>query len=103
MIKQFFKNHFEWVAFASALAVMAMMNPYVDNGPSWCLFELAGFTFCPGEGLGHSIAFLFRGDFAQAVQSNVVGPFTAVILLSRVLYLLYNNFKDNSNLKGFYG
>lgn len=103
MMKQLFKNHFEWMAFALALAIMALMNPYTDNGASWCLFERAGITFCPGEGLGHSIAFLFRGDFAQAFQANILGPLATVILLSRVLYILYNNFKDNSNLKGFYG
>lgn len=64
------------------------MNPYADNGFSWCLFEIIGLNLCPGEGLGHSIAFLFRGDYQNAIEANLAGPLAVLVIVSRVLFLL---------------
>ncbi len=89
--KQLFNRHFEWAALATGVLVMALMNPYIDSGQSWCLFERIGISFCPGEGLAHSIAFIFRGDFANAVQANILGPFALIVLLSRVCHLIRQN------------
>ncbi len=89
--KRFFRHHFEWAALTAAGLVMALMNPYIDNGLTWCLFERAGLPFCPGEGLGHSIAFVFRGDFENAFQANVLGPFALIVLGGRILYLIKQN------------
>lgn len=89
--KRLFQRHFEWVALMGAVLVMALMNPYVDTGLSWCLFERAGVPFCPGEGLGHSIAFIFRGDFGNAFQANALGPFALIVLGGRILYLIKQN------------
>jgi hypothetical protein len=80
------------MALSAGLLLMALMNPYAAQGASWCLFEWAGITFCPGEGLGHSIAFVFRGDWHSAVQANVLGPFAIVILLGRIGTLVNQNF-----------
>ncbi len=63
---------------------MATMNPYED-GTSWCLFDALGFSYCPGEGLGHSIAFLFRGDVKEAFNANLMGPFVVIGLSIRIL------------------
>lgn len=94
-----FNRHFEWIALTAGLVAMAAMNPYIDNGTSWCLFEIFGITFCPGDGLGHSIAFFVRGDFIHAVEANLMGPVTVTVIVSRVLYLVYNNiFKQNDKL-----
>lgn len=89
MIKQFFNKHFEWMALTLGLVLMAAMNPYVDNGASWCLFDQLGITLCPGEGLGHSIAYFVRGDFSHAMQANVMGPVAILIITGRVFYLLH--------------
>jgi|SRR5699024_1011807 len=101
-IKPFFNNHFEWIALSVGLLVMALMNPYTQNGAGWCIYERLGISFCPGDGLGHSIAFLFRGDFFRAWHANVMGPFAVVIIFSRVAYLFKQNVwtkssNDNQN------
>jgi len=94
-IRHFFARHFEWAAMATALVLMALMNPYIDNGSSWCFFEMIGIPFCPGEGLGHSIAFTFRGDWSNALQANVAGPFAIIILVSRIGLLIKKNIISN--------
>lgn len=77
-------EHSEWIVFLVGLMLMATMNPYIE-GYSWCLIEMAGFTYCPGDGLGHSIAFLFRGEFKLAFDANLMGPFVVVGLIARIL------------------
>lgn len=86
--KQLFHHHFEWVALSAGILMMGLMNPYVNNGSSWCLIERLGAPFCPGDGLGHSIAFIFRGDFYHAIQANILGPIALVILSGRIIYLI---------------
>lgn len=93
----FFKKHIEWFAFLSGLLLMGSMDPYAQ-GIDFCLFDAVGFSFCPGEGLGHSIAFLFRGEFINSLQANLMGPFAVVVLSVRIFSiwkdLLINRNKD---------
>lgn len=97
-MKRLFDKHFEWIALAVGLTLMAAMNPYVDNGSSWCLFETLGISYCPGDGLGHSVAFLVRGDYIRAFEANMMGPAAVLVISSRVLYLLHSiYFKRNNN------
>lgn len=97
-MKRLFNRHFEWIALTTGLILMAAMNPYVDNGASWCLIEMAGINFCPGEGLGHSVALLVRGNYFQAIEANMMGPLAILIISSRVFYLLHNIYlKRNDN------
>ncbi len=86
-----FKNYFEAAAFSIGLILLALMDPAAANGPSLCLFDQLGFFFCPGDGLGHSISYTFRGDLVNAMQSNILGPFAIFILSGRIMYLLYKN------------
>ena len=102
-MKKLFNKHFEWLAFSIGLVLIASMNPYIDQGSSFCLFEMAGIGFCPGEGLGHSIAFLFRGDLSNALQANVLGPFVAFIILLRIGYLVKTNIINQNSLRETYG
>jgi hypothetical protein len=37
------------------------------------LFDALGVSFCPGCGLGHSIAWLARGDLAASFQAHPLG------------------------------
>ena len=90
-MKLFFRKYFEATVFAIGLFLLALMDPAVSNGPSLCLFDQLGFTFCPGDGLGHSISYTFRGDIFSAMESNVLGPFAILILSTRIIYLLIKN------------
>ena len=88
-----FIPHIEWVAFTSGLILMATMDP-LTTGSSFCFFEFIGISFCPGEGLGHSIAWLFRGEFSNALQANLFGPVAVIVLSLRILKIwkdLYTN------------
>ncbi len=78
------RPHIEWMAFFFGLILMATLNPYIE-GTSFCIYELAGITFCPGDGLGHSIAFLFRGEFSEAMEANLFGPLAVLVLSLRIL------------------
>ncbi len=67
--------------------LMGLMDPYVSSSQSLCLLELVNFPFCPGEGLGHAIAFTFRGEISQAMQAHPFGLPAVLILLGRIGYL----------------
>lgn len=86
-------KNFEWITLSGGLLLLAIMNPY-DNGQSFCLLELAGYDFCPGDGLGHSIAFFFRGEFQNSLSAHFMGIPAVMILSMRILFLLNQNFKQ---------
>lgn len=90
-IKHIFTNYFEIVVFSVGLLLMALMDPTTDYKSSWCLYEMAGINFCPGEGLGHSIAYTFRGNIHKAMEANILGPLSVIILTVRIGTLVRNN------------
>lgn len=92
-IKYYFKNYFEIAAFSAGLLLLVLMDPAEANGPSLCLFEQLGITFCPGDGLGHSIAYTFEGEISSALESNILGPASIVILIGRIMSLIFQRIK----------
>lgn len=80
----YLKRHMEWVAFTLGLILMGSMDPTVQ-GFSFCFFDLIGLSFCPGEGLGHSMAYFFRGEFIHSWEAHFAGPFAVIFLSSRVI------------------
>lgn len=76
--------HIEWIFFSIGLFLLAIMDTKT-NAHSLCFFEWVGFEFCFGEGLGHSIAYLFQGDFNSSLQANFMGPATVFVLSFRIL------------------
>lgn len=91
-IQYLFKNYFEITVFSLGLLLLALMNPETTTGPGLCLLENLGFSYCPGDGLGHSISYTFRGDLSNALQSNVLGPPAIFILGGRILLLIRERF-----------
>lgn len=85
----FIHKHIEWFVFTAGLVLLALMSPQ-NAGTSFCLFDLAGIEFCPGEGLGHSISYTFRGDIESALSAHFAGPLAVVILIGRIFYLWKN-------------
>ncbi|MGD8427786.1 MAG: DUF2752 domain-containing protein [Balneolaceae bacterium] len=98
-IRYWFKNYFEIAAFSVGLLLLAFMNPHAAGGTDFCLFHLMGFSFCPGDGLGHSIAYTFHGEFGNALKANILGPFTIIVLSYRIIQLLFkkNYYNPNKN------
>lgn len=93
-IHYLFKNYFEAAVFSVGLLLLAFMEPGAVIGPNLCLFEQLGFSFCPGNGLGHSIAYTFRGEVYNALQANALGPLAIIILGARIGYLLRTKSKN---------
>lgn len=90
---RFIHRHLEWFVFCMGILLLALMNP-AEAGTSFCIFDLVGIEFCPGEGLGHSIAYTFRGELDQALNAHFAGPFAILILSARIVYLWRNLFKQ---------
>jgi hypothetical protein len=100
---RFIQKHVEWVVFGTGLLLLGLMNPE-NTGISFCLFEWVGISFCPGEGLGHSIAYTFRGDLSSAMNAHFAGPAAIAILSFRIIYIwrkfyqeITTNYKEENN------
>lgn len=81
------KKHIEWVVFSCGLLALAFMNPDLNTGTSFCFFDWIGIEFCPGRGLGHSIAYTFRGEFTKAFNAHLMGPIAVIVLSLRILHI----------------
>lgn len=74
---------FIWIA---ALLLLAFLNPD-GNKVSLCPFHFLGFQYCPGCGLGRSIALLFRGRLAESFSMHPLGTFALVMIGFRIIQL----------------
>ena len=90
----FIKKHLEWFVFSAGLILLAVMSPE-NAGTSLCFFETIGISFCPGEGLGHSISYTFRGNFSSAFQAHLAGPAAVIILTGRIIYIWQNLYQES--------
>ncbi|MDD3742424.1 MAG: DUF2752 domain-containing protein [Lentimicrobiaceae bacterium] len=67
-----------------ALILLAFMSP--ENGhASLCPFNAFGLGFCPGCGLGHGIAYLFRGEFQASFYAHPLSIPAVILLIIRVV------------------
>lgn len=89
MLTKIIHRHSEWLVFSIGLLLLAIMNPG-DAGVSLCLFEWLGIEYCPGEGLGHSISYTFRGDISAAFEAHLAGPAAVLILILRIVFIWKN-------------
>jgi hypothetical protein len=87
LIKRLFSQYFELVFWISALVALAISNPTAQAHFTLCPLKLLGFTWCPGCGLGHSIAFLFHGDIKSSFHAHWLGIPALIILLYRIYQL----------------
>lgn len=94
-INQLFFLHFEWVALATGLVLMATLTPG-GSAASLCPLDYFGVDYCPGEGLGNSIAYFFRGNVMNSINAHPAGIPAVFILTGRIFYIFYRNL---TNLK----
>lgn len=76
--------------------MMAMMDPGTSSHYSFCLFKFIGIQYCPGCGLGHSISYLFHGNFKESFNAHPLGLFAVVIILARIYKLSSIHFFSKS-------
>lgn len=50
-----------------------------------------GFTWCPGCGIGHAIAWLLHGDVKNSLHAHWLGIPALILIVYRIIVL----FKDN--------
>jgi len=90
LVKRYFYLHFEWMALATGLFLMALLNPE-STASSLCPLDYFGFSFCPGEGLGKAIALFFRGDVTNSLFAHPAGVPAVFIISGRILHILNRN------------
>ena len=80
---------FIWVA---ALIALALMQPDEAHLFSFCPFSYV-LEWCPGCGLGHAIAWLFRGEFKASWEAHPLGVPAVLVLCYRCVQLVVRHAK----------
>lgn len=90
-----------WIA---ALGFLMLINPAGEQHFSFCIFKNLGFDFCPGCGLGRSIAYLLHGEPGLSLNAHPLGIIVFVMIIVRIVTLL-NRSKINLRYKSgdYYG
>ena len=87
---KFSSRHIEGFIWIIALAIPAFIEPDGGTHFSWCLFSNAGIEWCPGCGLGESIAWLYRGEIIASLRAHPLGFVTVIILSWRAISIFRN-------------
>ncbi len=85
-IKKYFS--FELFFWIIALIFLAMIDPAQPHF-SFCLFNRLGFSWCPGCGIGRSVAYLLHGAVAPSLKTHWLGTFALFMIVYRILQLIY--------------
>lgn len=80
----------EIVVWLAALVVLKIYNPGSDQHLVVCPLQRAGIAFCPGCGLGRSMACVLDGDFTVAWSCHPLGIFAVIVLIYRIIHLTLN-------------
>lgn len=84
----------EALLWTAGLVYLVTINPYQVQKFTLCPFHNLGIGFCPGCGLGRSIAFLFHGDLVQSIITHPLGIIAFIIITLRIFKLTYRSFKN---------
>ena len=66
------KKYREPALWTAALLLLFLMNPS-QEGFSFCVFRMAGFSSCPGCGIGHAIHYALRLDWQRSIEAHYAG------------------------------
>ena len=86
------REAFVWII---GLTMMATMDP-VHSHASLCPLSALGISWCPGCGLGHSIAWLFRAELLKSFQTHMLGIPAVLIILYRVFQIIKTTLKEKN-------
>lgn len=78
---------FEIFVWLVALVALKFFTHNVDEHFVICPLQRAGFDFCPGCGLGRSMAYALDGYFIAAWQMHPLGIFAVIVILYRIIQL----------------
>jgi hypothetical protein len=88
LIRTLFLKYFELVFWVAAIIALGICNPSSATHYTLCPLKLLGFKWCPGCGLGHSIAFLLHGDIKSSFHAHWFGIPAFFIIVYRVYDLV---------------
>jgi hypothetical protein len=82
-------KHLPWEALVwmTGLLGLAFYSPEDSEHIVLCPVSRLGFTFCPGCGLGRSIAHFFHGNIPESLSTHPLGIFAVIILSYRIIAL----------------
>lgn len=89
----------EALMWSAGLVYLVTINPYQVQKFTLCPFHNLGISFCPGCGLGRSIAFLFHGDLINSLSAHPLGIIALIIITSRIIKLTYKSYKNYQTTK----
>jgi hypothetical protein len=87
LIKSLFQKYFELIFWVAALVALAVTDPATEPHFSLCPLKMAGISWCPGCGIGHAIAWLFKGNIQNSFHAHWFGIPALLILLWRIFTL----------------
>ncbi len=89
---------FEGAVWTAALVYLAFFFNPADAHFTICPLSNFGFEYCPGCGLGRSIALLFSGNFVESFQTHILGIPAVIILIFRTISILKTNLSIHKKL-----
>ncbi|MFN0152295.1 MAG: DUF2752 domain-containing protein [bacterium] len=81
----------EGAVWLGGLAFLAVAGAAESGGRTFCALRNLGFDWCPGCGLGRSVALLFLGRVAESFATHPLGGAAVFILVARIAHLLYRS------------
>jgi hypothetical protein len=89
----------EALVWTVALIYLAIAIPTHEAHFTACPLSAAGFSFCPGCGLGRSITFLFHGQLYNSFNMHWLGIPATAFIAWRIFYLfrrIINHYQTTS-------
>ncbi|MFD2512929.1 DUF2752 domain-containing protein [Pontibacter locisalis] len=83
----------EVIMWLSGITALALMNPEGEHLFSFCPFSWLLESGCLGCGLGHAIAYLFRGEWQASWEAHPLALPALVLLAWRCVKLLHWQYK----------
>lgn len=84
----------EAIVWTCGLIALALYTPSGEHF-TLCPFYHLGFDFCPGCGLGRSIALFFHGEIIDSLKTHPLGIFAVIILSFRIIQLSKDYLKSH--------
>lgn len=78
----------EALIWTTGLLAVAIPDPSLPSVVDLCVFKAIGFSGCSGCGLGHAMGYLFRAEWALALDLHWFSPVVLILLLAHIGRLL---------------
>lgn len=92
---------FELIFWIAALLLLGTADVHIHGSEqhfTLCPLANLGFDWCPGCGIGRSIAYLLQGDFKQSLNEHWFGIPALLIIVNRIVVLIKMNWKSRRAL-----